>query len=51
METDGFDVPPPDGWEEGGRMEGPKPEKPNWYELTQGPCPADRQPFFNVIKA
>lgn len=47
----GFDVPPPEGWKEGDRMPGPPAEKPNWYELTQGPCPADRKPFFNVVKA
>jgi hypothetical protein len=46
-----FDVPPPEGWEEGKRMPGPPPKKPDWYELTQGPCPDDRKPFFNVVKA
>lgn len=51
METEEFDVPPPEGWVEGERMPGPPPEKPHWYELTRGPCPADQRSKYIVIEA
>jgi hypothetical protein len=53
METEGFDVPPPDGWVEGELMPPPAADpnapKPKWYTLTMGPIPEDKAPFYDVV--